>query len=175
VQNLLARNRGHSLSANQVKQLTYEEVDRLLSNAGLALAVKANLAVMRTLEGVIALLEKSVKGRIKLRAQFKPLLTVSGIGEILRLTIMLETGEIARFAKVGNYASYCRCVGSEHLSNGKRKGRGNTKNGNKYLAWACPSRRPTSRDITTLGSSATTSARVPVNIRWWPSRRSPIS
>jgi transposase len=27
-------------------------------------------------------------------------------------------------------------VGSEHLSNGKRKGRGNTKNGNKYLAWA---------------------------------------
>ena len=27
-------------------------------------------------------------------------------------------------------------MGSEHLSNGKRKGRGNTKNGNKYLAWA---------------------------------------
>ena len=27
-------------------------------------------------------------------------------------------------------------MGSVHLSNGKRKGRGNTKNGNKYLAWA---------------------------------------
>jgi transposase len=27
-------------------------------------------------------------------------------------------------------------VGSQRLSNGKRKGRGNTKNGNKYLAWA---------------------------------------
>jgi transposase len=27
-------------------------------------------------------------------------------------------------------------VGSERLSNVKRKGRGNTKNGNKYLAWA---------------------------------------
>ena len=25
---------------------------------------------------------------------------------------------------------------SQHLSNGKRKGPGNTKNGNKYLAWA---------------------------------------
>ena len=25
---------------------------------------------------------------------------------------------------------------SQHLSNGKRKGQGNTKNGNKYLAWA---------------------------------------
>ena len=136
VQNLMARNRGHSLSANQVKRLTYEEVDRLLPNADLALAVKANLAVMRTLEGVIDLLEKTVKGRIKLRPQFKPLLTVSGIGDILGLTIMLESGEIGRFAKVGNYASYCRCVGSEHISNGKRKGRGNTKNGNRYLAWA---------------------------------------
>jgi transposase len=47
-----------------------------------------------------------------------------------------ETGEIERFASVGNYASYCRCVGSRKISNGKRKGRGDTKNGNKYLAWA---------------------------------------
>jgi len=55
---------------------------------------------------------------------------------VLGLTIMLETGEIGRFAQVGHYASYCRCVGSERPSNGKRKGRGNTKNGNRYLAWA---------------------------------------
>jgi transposase len=41
-----------------------------------------------------------------------------------------------RFADAGNYASYCRCVGSAHLSNGKKKGEGNTKNGNRYLAWA---------------------------------------
>jgi transposase len=136
VQNLLARNRGRSLSANQIKRLTYEEVDRLLPDAELALAVKGNLAVMRTLQDVIGLLEKTVRGRIKLRPEFKPLLTVSGIGEILGLTIMLETGEIGRFSKVGNYASYCRCVGSERISNGKRKGRGNTKNGNRYLAWA---------------------------------------
>ena len=39
-------------------------------------------------------------------------------------------------ATVGHFASYCRCVGSEHVSNGKRKGAGNTKNGNKYLSWA---------------------------------------
>ncbi|MGH7928803.1 MAG: transposase, partial [Candidatus Binatia bacterium] len=32
--------------------------------------------------------------------------------------------------------SYCRCVGSQKISNGKKKGSGNTKNGNKYLAWA---------------------------------------
>jgi transposase len=52
------------------------------------------------------------------------------------LTIMLETGDIKRFSTVGDYASYCRCVGSQKLSNGKKKGSGNTKNGNKYLAWA---------------------------------------
>jgi transposase len=49
---------------------------------------------------------------------------------------MLETGPIERFGVVGHYASACRCVGSQRLSNGKRKGSGNTKNGNKYLAWA---------------------------------------
>jgi len=136
IQNLMARNRGHSLSANQIRRLTNEDVDRLLPDVDLALAVKSNLAVMRTLDEVIGRIEKSVLRKIKLRAEFQPLLSVSGIGNILGLTIMLETGEIGRFAKVGNYASYCRCRPSEYLSNGKRKGRGNTKNGNKYLAWA---------------------------------------
>jgi len=55
---------------------------------------------------------------------------------VLGLTIVLETGPVERFARVGNYVSYSRLVGSEHLSNAKRKGRGNTKSGNKYLAWA---------------------------------------
>jgi transposase len=74
--------------------------------------------------------------RVRLKDEFKALLSVSGIGQILGLTIMLETGDIGRFAKVGHFASYCRCVGSRKLSNGKKKGQGNTKNGNKYLAWA---------------------------------------
>ena len=43
---------------------------------------------------------------------------------------------MARFTSVGDFASYCRCVESQRLSNGKVKGKGNTKNGNKYLGWA---------------------------------------
>ena len=43
---------------------------------------------------------------------------------------------VLRFKDVGNYVSYCRCVGSIHTSNGKKKGEGNTKNGNRFLAWA---------------------------------------
>jgi len=37
---------------------------------------------------------------------------------------------------VGSFSSYCRCVDSLRESNGKKKGKGNTRNGNKYLAWA---------------------------------------
>jgi len=58
------------------------------------------------------------------------------VGKILSLTIMLETGAMSRFATVGEYASYCRKVPSQWTSNGKKKGCGNSKNGNKYLAWA---------------------------------------
>ncbi len=49
---------------------------------------------------------------------------------------MLETGDIHRFAGPGNDASYCRCVDSTRQSNGKKKGSGNAKAGNKYLSWA---------------------------------------
>ena len=49
--------------------------------------------------------------------------------------ILLKMGSIERFAAVGNFASYARCVDSRHMSNNKKKGEGSTKNGNKYLAW----------------------------------------
>jgi transposase len=136
IQNLYSRNTGASLSANRIKQLSPEEVERIFTAGDVALAVKANLSVMRCLETEISTVERVVKERVKLKPAFRYLLTVSGIGPILALTIMLETGDIRRFATVGNFASYCRCVKSEKISNGKRKGNGNTKNGNKYLSWA---------------------------------------
>jgi transposase len=136
IQNLYSRNTGSTISANRIKQLSSEKVDALFTNCDLALAVKANFTVMRSLETEIAILERIVKERVKLKPAYRYLLTVSGIGQIRALTIMLETGDIRRFSKVGNFASYCRCVKSEKLSNGKRKGSGNTKNGNKYLSWA---------------------------------------
>jgi transposase len=136
IQNLVTRNTGSSISANRIKGLDDPQVDELLPNEDLALAVKANLAVMCTADKQTQILEQTVTERVKLRPQFSFLKTVPGIGQILALTIMLETGDIRRFPSVGNYASYCRCVGSQKISNGKRKGSANTKNGNKYLAWA---------------------------------------
>ena len=136
IQNLLTRNTGSSLSAKRVKGLDVQKVDELLPDSDLALAVKANLSVLSSADQQVELLEQIVTQRVKLRPQFSFLKTVPGIGEILALTVMLETGDIGRFCTVGNFASYCRCVGSQKISNGKKKGRGNTKNGNKYLAWA---------------------------------------
>ena len=136
IQNLLTRNTGSSLSANRVKGLDVQQVDQLLPDGELALAVKANLSVMSRADEQVELLEQTVTQRVQLRPQFSFLKSVPGIGEILALTIMLETGDIRRFCSVGNFASYCRCVGSQKISNGKKKGQGNTKNGNKYLSWA---------------------------------------
>lgn len=62
--------------------------------------------------------------------------TTPGVGVVLGLTILLETGEATRFHDVGEYASYCRMVPALRLSNGKKKGVGNAKCGNRYLAWA---------------------------------------
>jgi transposase len=60
----------------------------------------------------------------------------AGHGQTLATVILLETGPIDRFADVGNFTSYARCVDSVHTSNRKKKGDGNVKNGNKYLACA---------------------------------------
>ncbi len=136
IQNLVVRNTGKTPKCNQVKRFSEEEVDRLLPDPYLSLAVKSNLAVLRSLDGQIERLEKAALSRAKLRREFKLLLSVPGIGKILGLTIMLETGDIGRFPKAGNFSSYCRCVSSGRFSNGKKKGQGNTKNGNKYLSWA---------------------------------------
>ena len=136
IQNLMSRNTGQMIKGDEIKEWTPEEVERRLPDPTLSLAVKSNLSVMQALNRNIDELEHVVRKQARLRPEFKPLLTVHGIGEILGVTIMLETGDIRRFDHVGNFASYCRCVQSQRFSNGKKKGEGNRKNGNKYLAWA---------------------------------------
>ncbi len=134
--NLLQRNTGSSLAGGRIKRLTEETVDEVLPETDLSLAVKCNLRVMQCADEQVAELERVVLERVKLKPAFKYLRSIPGIGRILALTIMLETGDIGRFPNVGNFASYCRCVESKKLSNSKKKGEGNRKNGNRYLAWA---------------------------------------
>lgn len=98
--------------------------------------MRANLRMIQALQEQIADIEKAVLRQMQLSPAFIGLKQVPGIGDILGLTIALETGDIGRFANAGCYASYCRAVKSTRESNGKKKAEGNRKNGNKYLGWA---------------------------------------
>lgn len=136
IENILARQCAVRITSNAVKRLTAADVDQMGMPADVALAVQSNLAVVTTLGAQIELLEKRLQERTGERTEYALLTSVPGIGRILAAIILLETGPIERFHAAGNYASYARCVDSQRLSNGKKKGEGNAKNGNKYLVWA---------------------------------------
>jgi transposase len=136
IENLYARNSGDRLSCNAIKCLTEEQIQQQFADPNVALAIDSNRILMNALDQQIKVLEQALLKQTKLNPRYRKLLTIDGVGEVLALTITLETGDIGRFAQVGNFTSYCRCVSSEKLSNGKKKGQGNSKNGNKYLAWA---------------------------------------
>jgi len=137
IQSLVSRNSGKGISTDAVRKLNDETIGQVCGGDDIrALAIKSNLAVLRCLDEQVSGLESIVLKQAKLKPEFKKLLTVDGIWHILGMTIMYEAGDMERFAKVGQFASYARCVGSSRWSNGKKKGEGNRKNGNKYLAWA---------------------------------------
>src|SRR5210317_56862 len=136
LQSLIARCRAQKVSANDIRKFTVEDLQQLLKEEHIVLSAQANLDTIVFLKQQIQRLEKAIQKKVKLNKAFKQLMTVPGIGLILAMTIMLEVGDIGRFAQVGNFASYCRCVSSRRLSDGKSKGHGNRKNGNRYLSWA---------------------------------------
>lgn len=131
---LLTRLTGARLS--RLRQLTAEDVRALVPFPEQVQAIESSLTVMRCLEQEVRTIEDKVREVGQTQPGYALLQTVPGIGPFLAGTILLEAGDMTRFATVGHFAFYCRCVGSEHVSNGKRKGAGNTKNGNKYLSWA---------------------------------------
>ncbi len=116
LQNIIVRNTGVRLSAKRIHALTLEEIERLLPVPEHVLAVTSSLVVVHCLAQQIKTLEKMVQQRLKHTSAYAQLQTVDGIGPILAQTIVLETGDMRRFPTVGNYASYCRCVGSTKIS-----------------------------------------------------------
>jgi transposase len=136
LQNIITRNTGVSLGAKKITQVTNDLVSPLLEDDELALAGQVSKQTIDFLTHQIKKVEKRVQGKIEWKDEYGCLTTIPGVGTILSFTIMLETGSIQRFPAAGNYASYCRNVPTSWTSNGKSKGSGNKKNGNKYLAWA---------------------------------------
>jgi transposase len=61
---------------------------------------------------------------------------VPGIGEILRLVLLYEIHDIARFPRVQDVLAYCRLVKGTQESAGKRSGTAGAKIGHAHLTWA---------------------------------------
>lgn len=136
VENLEQRNRAVRRTTKEVKKLTEEEVNSLYDNEDRALAITATLKVIAAISEQISLIEARVIKKARAKKEFAMLQTIWGIGEILALTIMYESGTMDRFASVGDYVSYCRLVDAKRTSNYKKKADNNAKNGNVYLSWA---------------------------------------
>ena len=138
LQNIILRNHGKTMNVEKIKQKTHNNVAEALQeeNEDLALSGNVSKESIDFLSQKIQEIELHIKKEIKSNISYKFLHTVPGIGTILALTITLETGPIERFPHVGNFTSYCRKAPSKWSSNEKKKKKGNTKNGNKYLSWA---------------------------------------
>jgi len=137
LQSIITRNCGIKLSCNDMKRIKTNHVAPFLEHDDyLALAGSVSKESIDYLTGKIKEIESAIEGKIRLTEPYTNLHTIPGVGKTLASTIMLETGPVSRFASAGNYVSYCRKVHTKWTSNGKQKGKGNRKNGNKYLAWA---------------------------------------
>ena len=67
---------------------------------------------------------------------FHRLRSMSGIGNVLALTMLYEIHDITRFDRVQEFASYARLTKCSRESGGKKLGTGGAKMGNVHLKWA---------------------------------------
>ena len=135
VQSQIIRSSGIHISSTDIKACQVHATD-FIDDMNVVRAISADLMCIDTLNEEILSLEERVSAQTKNNPTLKRLRSVPGVGPILGTTILLETGDISRFAKAGNYASYCRCVAAGRYSNGKKKSVNNSKNGNKHLSRA---------------------------------------
>ena len=137
LQNMVVRQTGRSLGWRKVRALDDETRAELLEDEDcLPFVAGQQVELIELLDERIRRFEQKALEHVHLRPAYECLLTLPGVGVILGLTIMLETGDIGRFERVGDYTSYCRCVRAVRSSNGKKKGSNNSRNGNAYLSWA---------------------------------------
>jgi len=136
LKSLHTRVTGRDLSTGKIKALEPQDGEKLFEHPADRLITRLDLQLVEQLGQSIQQIEASVLARVKNLPDYQVLQTMPGVGKILGMTITLETVEAQRFASAGQYASYCRCVDTQRISNGKKKGENNGKCGNKYLAWA---------------------------------------
>jgi transposase len=133
---LLYRNGIFDVGSNDIRIMGEEEFNELVDHPLIRTQARYDIERVELLTKQIRSLEKDILSRVKKRKDFQDLQTIPGIGTVLALTILLEIGDIKRFAKSRQFASYCRVApGCADSGDSHRRGRGN-KQGNPYLKWA---------------------------------------
>lgn len=104
----------------------------------LALSISSDLDLIERLDAIISKLEKQLLAQAKYhdKTALNILISTTGIGEILALTILYEIHKIDRFHSPQQLSSYSRLVLPERDSAGKIVDRKNRKIGNPYLKYA---------------------------------------
>ncbi len=135
-QGIQSRVLGARMNVREIKKMDRDSISENISDPFVAMSLGSTQAIIIALSREIDQIERAVLGQIRRTPEWKRLTSIWGIGEVLASIIQLETGPIERFLGAGEYASYCRCVPTRYTSNDRKKGEGNAKNGNRYLAWA---------------------------------------
>jgi transposase len=109
LQNILARNIGDKMKTSALKALKEDRVTPLLAgNDDISLAGRVSKEAIDSLTRQINAIEVVVEKKMDLGKPYDLLLSMPGVGRVLALTIMMETGPIGRFAKV---ATMCLTAG----------------------------------------------------------------
>jgi len=133
---LYARTTGQEMTLSALKGLEIKKAQELYEHPANQLIAGMQIEQIEHLTQSIEKIEKVVLASARALPYYPKLATLPGVGKILGMTITMEVGDIQRFADPGHFASYCRTVAAQRLSNSKKKGENNSKCGNKYLAWA---------------------------------------
>jgi hypothetical protein len=130
LQNIITRNCGMKMKTNDIKRLRENRVHPLLAdNEDLALAGQVSKDSIDFLTRQIRT-EAGTQGCVPTTCYNSRYRQDPGTGYHARN----RPGRALR--KGGQLCLVCRVVSSQWSSNGKSKGKGNKKNGNKYLSWA---------------------------------------
>ena len=133
---LYTRTTGGEMTLGELKDLNVKGAQELYEHPANQLIAGMQIQHIDELTRSIEKIEKAVLASARELPYYSKLATLPGVGRILGMTITLEVGEVTRFAGPGNFASYCRTVEAQRVSNSRKKGENNSKCGNKYLSWA---------------------------------------
>ena len=116
---LYTRTTGAAFNLGRIKAMSAEEVSELYEHPANQLIAQVQKQHIEHLNQSIERIEQVVLKCARQLPYYEKLKTLPGVGIILGLTITMEVGDIGRFRRAGDFASYCRTVDARRMSNGR--------------------------------------------------------